>query len=386
MKPGHRALDPLLVDDVGVVDAGLGPRRRLDVVDLHDQGRTGEHRGVGGRQAGERVHGRRGRGGASSSWWWAVVVVVVVVGGAASSDDVRLTAVTAQPASRTTASDAGDRSCREVWRGRRPGAPSPRSGSVHRSRAREWRGRRADANHHPGRFAVHTGGCACSWPSSRRPTRPGGRRALRPARRAGRAMDARADQWHVTLRFLGEVDDPDAVAAALDGAALAPATATLGPRRDGPRARRCWWCRSRASTQLAASVVAATSAHRAAARGSGVPRPPHARPGPAGRLGAGPASGWPRRRWRRRSRWTRCGSCAAASGRAVPATTTCFVRRLDADRQRSLNEQAFETTVVSFPQRRSVRRKVSHPVLKVGTFSRSGARRPPSIAPAGLRV
>ena len=37
------------------------------------------------------------------------------------------------------------------------------------------------------------------------------------------------DQWHVTLRFLGEVDDPDAVVAALEGAELAPATATLGP-------------------------------------------------------------------------------------------------------------------------------------------------------------
>ncbi len=38
------------------------------------------------------------------------------------------------------------------------------------------------------------------------------------------------DQWHVTLRFLGEVEDPDPVATALDDAALAPATATLGPR------------------------------------------------------------------------------------------------------------------------------------------------------------
>jgi RNA 2',3'-cyclic 3'-phosphodiesterase len=39
-----------------------------------------------------------------------------------------------------------------------------------------------------------------------------------------------ADQWHVTLRFLGEVEDPEPVAAALDAAALAPTTATLGPR------------------------------------------------------------------------------------------------------------------------------------------------------------
>jgi 2'-5' RNA ligase len=39
-----------------------------------------------------------------------------------------------------------------------------------------------------------------------------------------------ADQWHVTLRFLGEVEDPSPVVVALDSAGLAPATATLGPR------------------------------------------------------------------------------------------------------------------------------------------------------------
>jgi len=37
------------------------------------------------------------------------------------------------------------------------------------------------------------------------------------------------DQWHVTLRFLGEVDDPAPVAAALDTAPLPPAEAVLGP-------------------------------------------------------------------------------------------------------------------------------------------------------------
>jgi RNA 2',3'-cyclic 3'-phosphodiesterase len=36
-------------------------------------------------------------------------------------------------------------------------------------------------------------------------------------------------QWHVTLAFLGEVADPGPVAAALDAAPLAPATAVLGP-------------------------------------------------------------------------------------------------------------------------------------------------------------
>jgi 2'-5' RNA ligase len=36
-------------------------------------------------------------------------------------------------------------------------------------------------------------------------------------------------QWHVTLRFLGEVDDPAPVIAALDAAPLSAATAVLGP-------------------------------------------------------------------------------------------------------------------------------------------------------------
>ena len=38
-----------------------------------------------------------------------------------------------------------------------------------------------------------------------------------------------ADQWHVTLRFLGEVDEPEPVVEALAGAELAPAEAQLGP-------------------------------------------------------------------------------------------------------------------------------------------------------------
>lgn len=36
-------------------------------------------------------------------------------------------------------------------------------------------------------------------------------------------------QWHVTLRFLGEVDDPAPVAAALDAAPLMACTAVAGP-------------------------------------------------------------------------------------------------------------------------------------------------------------
>lgn len=38
------------------------------------------------------------------------------------------------------------------------------------------------------------------------------------------------DEWHITLRFLGEVGDPATVVAALDGADLPPASAALGPR------------------------------------------------------------------------------------------------------------------------------------------------------------
>lgn len=38
------------------------------------------------------------------------------------------------------------------------------------------------------------------------------------------------DQWHATLRFLGEVDDPGPVVAALDAAPLAATEAVVGPR------------------------------------------------------------------------------------------------------------------------------------------------------------
>jgi 2'-5' RNA ligase len=40
----------------------------------------------------------------------------------------------------------------------------------------------------------------------------------------------RRDQWHVTLRFLGEVADPGPVAAALSAAPLRGCEARLGPR------------------------------------------------------------------------------------------------------------------------------------------------------------
>jgi 2'-5' RNA ligase len=51
----------------------------------------------------------------------------------------------------------------------------------------------------------------------RRPERDGVRWTTRP-------------QWHVTLRFLGEVDDPAPVVAALDAAPLVRCAAVVGPR------------------------------------------------------------------------------------------------------------------------------------------------------------
>jgi 2'-5' RNA ligase len=42
----------------------------------------------------------------------------------------------------------------------------------------------------------------------------------------------RRDQWHVTLRFLGEVAEPDPVAAALSAAPLAVCEARLGPEAE----------------------------------------------------------------------------------------------------------------------------------------------------------
>ena len=51
----------------------------------------------------------------------------------------------------------------------------------------------------------------------RRPAREGVRWTTRP-------------QWHVTLRFLGEVDDPAPVVAALETAPLVGCAAVMGPR------------------------------------------------------------------------------------------------------------------------------------------------------------
>ncbi len=67
----------------------------------------------------------------------------------------------------------------------------------------------------------------------------------------------RPDQWHVTLRFLGEAD-PDEATAALDELAAAPAVAELGPatRLLG---KRVVVAAVAGLDDLAASVVAATA-------------------------------------------------------------------------------------------------------------------------------
>jgi 2'-5' RNA ligase len=78
----------------------------------------------------------------------------------------------------------------------------------------------------------------------------------------------RPDQWHVTLRFLGQVEDPDEVTARLTAARLGPATARLGPAAQplGPGVL----CLPVAGLdRLAESAIAATS---------DVGRPPEARP------------------------------------------------------------------------------------------------------------
>lgn len=66
-----------------------------------------------------------------------------------------------------------------------------------------------------------------------------------------------AQQWHVTLRFLGAVEDPDAVVRRLAAARLPPARAVAGPaaRRLGSSV----WCLPvNGLDEVAAGVVAAT--------------------------------------------------------------------------------------------------------------------------------
>jgi RNA 2',3'-cyclic 3'-phosphodiesterase len=77
-----------------------------------------------------------------------------------------------------------------------------------------------------------------------------------------------ADQWHVTLRFLGEVEDPGSVTAALERASLAPTTATLGPRV-ATLGRGVLMVPVAGLDALAEAIVSATA---------GVGRPPEDRP------------------------------------------------------------------------------------------------------------
>jgi 2'-5' RNA ligase len=79
----------------------------------------------------------------------------------------------------------------------------------------------------------------------RRPERPG----VRWTRRS---------QWHVTLRFLGEVDDPGPVIAALDAAPLARCTAVAGPAV-APLGRSIVMVPVGGVETLAAAVVEATA-------------------------------------------------------------------------------------------------------------------------------
>lgn len=77
------------------------------------------------------------------------------------------------------------------------------------------------------------------------------------------------DQWHLTLRFLGEVDDPGRVVSALEGMeALEPPEVVLGPgvRRWGSRVLVV---PAAGLGDLAAAVVAVTA---------GIGRPPERRP------------------------------------------------------------------------------------------------------------
>ena len=65
------------------------------------------------------------------------------------------------------------------------------------------------------------------------------------------------DQWHVTLRFLGEVDDPARVLAPLAGAALPGASVGLGPIAERP-SPSLLWLPVAGLEALAAAVIGAT--------------------------------------------------------------------------------------------------------------------------------
>src|SRR6478735_2799993 len=65
-------------------------------------------------------------------------------------------------------------------------------------------------------------------------------------------------QWHVTLRFMGSVDDVDAAVAAFDGIESAPVVATFGPKI-GRFGDRVLHVSVDGLTELAAAVARATA-------------------------------------------------------------------------------------------------------------------------------
>jgi len=67
-----------------------------------------------------------------------------------------------------------------------------------------------------------------------------------------------ADQWHVTLRFLGDVDDGDVVSASLRAATLPPAVAVLGPLAESPSPSLLWFPVA-GLDDLAAAVIGGTA-------------------------------------------------------------------------------------------------------------------------------
>ncbi|HZQ84210.1 MAG TPA: RNA 2',3'-cyclic phosphodiesterase [Acidimicrobiales bacterium] len=65
------------------------------------------------------------------------------------------------------------------------------------------------------------------------------------------------DQWHVTLRFLGELGGPEELSSVLRGTALPRASAVLGPVAEAPSPTLLWFPVSGLDA-LAAAVIGAT--------------------------------------------------------------------------------------------------------------------------------
>ncbi len=86
------------------------------------------------------------------------------------------------------------------------------------------------------------------------------------------------EQWHLTLQFLGDAADPDAVSAALDGIALPSGSAQIGGAGAFPDARRAQvlWLGLAEGSEVLARLAAAV-AERLAALGH-VPDPRPFRP------------------------------------------------------------------------------------------------------------